>query len=479
MTTTPTTPGPLAGGAGDHQVAGDPAASAEWGDEPSRPSAFAAFRIRNFALMWTASLLNSTGTWLQNVTVPFVVFQITGSGAWLGVTAFMSLVPMVLLGPMAGSVADRFHRRNVLLIGGVVQGLFTVLLWLTWIAGIRSIGLLIALVTAGAAVSGVTVASWQAFVTELVPRHLLLNAVTLNSAQFNAARAFGPAFGGLVLATLGPAWAFFFNALSFFVMVGGLLLVRVKRIERPVAEGRPRALAEMWSAMRYVRTERGIVAALVVVFALGLLGGPLFNLLVVFSERVYRVGDGAYGLLASCLGAGAIAAAPVIAGWGSRQSRSLMVTLAMVSYGIALVVVGAAPVYPIAAVGLLVAGAGYLGISSTLNTTLQLQVTEAMRGRVLALYVMSLTLAMPIGSLAQGALVDVIGPQWTVAGAGVVFLAVFAALRWGTNLFGHMDDLSGPASPAAGRAAHPAVADADEVAAGEVADGEVATGDPR
>lgn len=409
--------------------------------------AFAAFRVRNFALMWTSSLLSSTGTWLQNVAVPFVVFQLTGSGAWLGVTAFLSLLPMVLLGPLAGSVADRFPRREVLLIGGAVQGVLTLVLWLTWVAGIRSIGLLIVLTTANAAVSGVTVASWQAFVTDLVPRRLMLNAVTLNSAQFNAARAFGPALGGLVLATLGVSWAFFFNALSFFAMVVGLVLVRIERTRRPKPDGRPRALAEMWSALRYVRNEKGIVAALVVVFALGLLGGPLFNLLVVFTERVYEVGDGAYGLLAACLGTGAILAAPVIAGWGSRQSRSRMVTIAMVAYGSALVAVGAAPVYPLAAVALLVAGAGYLGISSTLNTTLQLQVTEAMRGRVLALYVMSLTLAMPIGSLVQGYLVDVIGVQWTVAGAGTVFLAVFAVLRFGTGLFPHMDDLSGPAHP--------------------------------
>lgn len=433
--------------------------------EPERISAFASFRVRNFALMWSASLLSSSGTWLQNIAVPFVVFQLTGSGLWLGFAAFMSLLPMVVLGPVAGSVADRFHRRSVLVVGSTIQGLLTLGLWLSWLAGVRSVVLLIVVVTASATVAGVTVASWQAFVTELVPRRLLLNAVTLNSAQFNAARAFGPALGGLVLATLGVAWAFFFNAVSFFAIVIGLAFVRVVRLERPPREGRSGALAEMRSALRYVRTERGIVAALVVVFALGLLGGPLFNLIVVFAQDVYGVGDGAYGLLASCMGVGAIAAAPVVAGWGSRQARSAMVSVAMVAYGSALVAFAAAPGVVVGAAALLVAGAGYLGISSTLNTTMQMQVTEAMRGRVIALYIMSLTLAMPIGSLAQGALLDVIGPQATVAGAGVVFLAVFAALRFGTDLFSHMDDLSGPAGgdPAQVRLAA-AELDADEAA---------------
>ncbi|MCD9623469.1 MFS transporter [Rhabdothermincola salaria] len=418
-----------------------PAASPDDASTAERISAFASFRERNFAVMWTASLVSQTGQWLQNVAVPFVVFQLTGSGAWLGFTAFMMLLPMVLLGPMAGSVADRFDRRRVLAIGAGLQGLLTAGLWLTWAAGVRSVGVLIVLVTAVSCVAGITVASWQAFVPSLVPRRLLLNAVTLNSAQFNAARAFGPALGGLVIATAGPSWAFFVNAVSFFAIVGGLVLVKVPRIERPPSQGRPRVLAEMWTAMRYVRTQRGIVASLAVVFALGLLGGPLFNLVVVFAQEVYDVGDGAYGVLAACIGIGSILSAPVWAGWGSRQRRGSMVSLAMVGYGAALVAVGAAPVYAVGAAALLVSGAGYLGISSTLNTTIQMQVTELMRGRVLALYVMSLTLAMPIGSLVQGALIDVIGPQWTVAGAGVLFLGVFFVLRFATDLFVHMDDV--------------------------------------
>lgn len=410
------------------------------GADPDRISAFASFRERNFAIMWTASLLSQTGQWLQNVAVPFVVFQITGSGAWLGFTAFMMLVPMVLLGPVAGSVADRFDRRKVLAIGAALQGLITAGLWLTWASGVRSVWVLIVLVTAVSSVAGVTVASWQAFVPSLVPRRLLLNAVTLNSAQFNAARAFGPAIGGVVIATAGPSWAFFLNAISFFAIVGGLALVRLPRIERERPAGRPRALAEMWSALRYVRTQRGILASLVVVFTLGLLGGPLFNLVVVFAQEVYDVGDGAYGLLAACIGIGSIMAAPILAGWGSRQPRSAMVSLAMVGYGCALVAFGAAPVYAVGALALLVSGAGYLGLASTLNTTLQMQVSEVMRGRVLALYVMSLTAAMPIGNLVQGSLVDVIGPQWTVAGAGLLFLGVYAVLRLGTDLLDHMDD---------------------------------------
>jgi MFS family permease len=191
-----------------------------------------------------------------------------------------------------------------------------------------------------------------------------------------------------------------------------------------------------------LRTQSGIMVCLMVVFALGFFGGPLFNLLVVFADRVYGIGDGAYGLLAGCLGAGAIIAAPFVAGRGNRTSRSTMLTVAMVGYGFALIALAAAPIAIVGAVALLFAGAGYLGISSTLNTTVQMQVAESMRGRVLAFYVMVLTVAIPLGSLIQGWLVDLIGVQWTVAGSGTLFLCVFAVFRFGFDAFGHMDDLT-------------------------------------
>ncbi len=403
---------------------------------------FIAFRYRNFRLMWSASLLSSSGTWLQNVAVPFVIYRITESGAWLGFTGFIAYLPMVFTGPWGGSIADRYPRRTVLMITGTLQFAFTLLLAVAWAAGVRSIAAILFLLLLSGVAGGLGIASWQAFVTELVPREHLLNAVTLNSAQFNAARAFGPAVGGIVLATLGPGWSFFINALTFLAMVGALLMVRLPKVERPKVVGRSHPMTEMREAVRYVRTEGGIVVSLIIVFLLGFLGGPLFNLLVVFADDVYKVGDGAYGLLAGCMGAGAILIAPLVAGRGSTIARSRLVAIAMVAYGLALIALGLAPVPLLGAAALFVAGAGYLGISSTLNTTVQLQVTEAKRGKVLALYVIILTLGVPLGSLVQGWLVDVIGVQATVIGAGVTFLGVFAVLRFATSRLASMDDLS-------------------------------------
>lgn len=425
--------------------------------------AFAAFRYRNFTLMWFSSLLSSSGSWLQMVAVPYVIYTITGSGAWLGFAGFLGYAPMVITGPFAGSVADRFDRRKVLILGGLVQASVTFVLWIGWVMGVRNIGLFLLILALSAFAGGFTVAAWQSFVTELVPREHLLNAVTLNSAQFNAARAFGPALGGIVLATLGVSWCFFINAVSFLVMVGGLVIVRVAKRTIEASEGRPRPLREMREAMAYVRGVPGIVTCLIIVSALGALGGPLFNLLVVFSQDVYDVGKGAYGLLAACLGTGAILVAPLVAGRGGGIPRSRLVTIAMTLYGSALVLLGAAPVVWLGGIALLVAGAGYLGITASLNTAVQLQVREDMRGRTMAFYLMVLTASVPIGAQVQGWLVDVIGVRATVAGAGALFLSVLVALRFVFDRLGSMDSVN-PAMMSAEDVLHVAEAEATEAA---------------
>jgi MFS family permease len=403
---------------------------------------FASFRFRNFRLFWSAALLSSTGSYLQNLTVPFVIYGITDSGFLLGLAGFLAFFPMVLVSPLAGSLSDRFSRRTLLLIVSAVQFFVTMGLWTVWVAGERRVGVILLLLTVSACGGGFQAPIFQAFVSELVPRSHLLNAVTLTSAQFNAARAFGPALGGLILATLGPSWCFFLNALTFLVQLVALLLLRLAPRVRPLLAGRPRVIGDMAAAIRYVRTERGIVGALCIVFAIGMMGGPLLQFLVVFTEDVFGAGDAAYGLLAACNGTGAVLAIPLIAGPATRIARSRLITLAALTLGVCVIVIGVAPNIWVAGLALLFYGAAYFAMGSGLQTIIQMQVAESMRGKAMALYVMVLTLAMPLGTLIDGWLVDTIGVQATVAGSGVLFLAFFAIVRFGTGLTAAMDDLS-------------------------------------
>ncbi|MCB1015026.1 MAG: MFS transporter [Acidimicrobiales bacterium] len=382
-----------------------------------------AFHHRNFALFWTGAVLSNTGTWVQNVTVPFVVFQLTGSAGWLGVAGFAQLFPAWLMGPLGGVVADRFPRRTVLLVTQSAMAVLALAEAAVWAAGVRNAVVIVGIVAVSGVVAGLNIPSWQAFVSELVPREDLLNAVTLNSAQFNASRAFGPALGGIVLATSGVTWAFLVNGLSYVAVIAALVLIRVPVIATR-RTGRPRVLAEFAATIRYTRTKPGIVTCILVVIALGLFGSPVFTLLVVFADDVFGVGRGLYGLLGAALGLGAILGTPVVAGWGSGLLRSRLITGALVVYGASLMAFALAPGYWWGVAALLVAGAGYLAVASTLNTTLQLLVDEEMRGKVLALYLMGLTGTVPLGNLAQGWLTEAIGPRPTVLLGGAAFLAV-------------------------------------------------------
>ncbi|MBI2705907.1 MAG: MFS transporter [Actinobacteria bacterium] len=412
--------------------------------KPGLRDALAAFHYRNFTLFFAGAVLSNSGTWMQIIAVQYVVFQLTGSTFMLGVAGFLQLLPIVFLGPIGGWLADRFARRRVLL---VTQGLAAgeaLVLWAVWARGSDSLAALLVLVAISGVITGLNIPSWQAFISELVPRDALLNAVTLNSTQFNAARALGPAVGGAVLAGLGASAAFLLNAISYVAVIGALVLIKLPRpVDRPyTAVGPPkrRIIGDFFDAARATRSYPGIRACFFAVVALGLLGAPLASLLAAFADQVFRVDATRYGFLGAALGIGSIIAAPFIAGPGSGVRRSKLLLVSMVAYGTALVAFAATSSYAFAIFALAVSSAGYLGIASTLNTTIQLQVAESIRGKVLALYVMLLTLAMPVGLLIQGTAAEWFGLQATVIVAGLLFVAVTVWLARFSGLFGHLDD---------------------------------------
>lgn len=399
-------------------------------------SAVRALRHRDFALFWSSALVSSTGTWIQNVTVPYVVYDLTGSKSLVGITAFLNMFPTVLVGPLAGSLADRFPRRKVLLGTQLAQSVVAGTLWLIWLAGGDSVAVLMALVTLAALCSGLNIPAQQAYVTELVPRRDLLNAITLNSAQFNAARAIGPAVAGIVLATLGAAWSFFLNAVSFGAVIIALLLVRTADVERERPEGNVRQqFAEGW---RYVRASPEIVLCMSLVVLVAGLGMPVAQLMPVYATDVFDVGKGGYGLLASALGIGGIIATPIIGGWGDSVPRRRLVVLGVVLYGLSLLVFAHAPWFALGVAAIGLAGACFLAVISTLNTTVQVLVDERLRGRIMAIYIMAFTAAYPVGSLLQGSIADHIGAPATTTGAGVLLLAIVAWAR-STSAFQHLD----------------------------------------
>jgi len=405
-------------------MAGQPAASDAPVAERGLRVAVAAFRHRNFALFWSGALISNVGTWMQNITVPYVLYEMTGRASLVGLAAFMQFTPVVFVGPLGGSLADRYPRRSLLIGTQLALAVVAAALWAVWIADVATPALLIALVAVTGLVAGLNIPAWQAFVSELVPREELLGAVTLNSAQFNLSRAIGPAIGGIVLASLGAGWAFLLNAVSFSAVIAALLLVRVPALPR--AESTDRVMRQFAEGLRYVRSQPALGACVVIVSAVAGLGMPVLQLASVFASDVFDIGADGYGLLTGALGVGGALAAPVVTGWAGGIRRSRLAGGALFAYGFTLIAFAQAPGFPTALVAIAFTGAAFLVVVSTLSTTVQLLVTEELRGRVMAIYIMGFTAAYPVGALVQGWIADRVGAPATVTGAGIV-LAIIAA----------------------------------------------------
>lgn len=388
---------------------------------------FRAFRHRDYALFWVGAITSNTGGWLSNLTVPFVIYGMTGSALWVGLVSVFQFVPNILLGPFGGVLADRHDRRRVLLLTQSGMALSALLLWAAWSGGMRAPLAIMALVGVAGIFQGVNMPSWQSFVNDLVPRQDLDSAVALNSLQFNAARSIGPAIAGLLLAAVGPAWALLLNAFSFTAVLLALALVRPDR-RRPTVVDRTSVGRQFLGALRYVSGQPGIRVGLMVAVLVGLLVNPIFQFTVVFAGSVFHVGPVELGLLNAALGLGALMAAPVLSGWSHALSLARLVKWGLLGQAAALAGFGLAPSPVLAGVALVAVG-GFLLISiSATNTAVQLIVADHMRGRVLAVRIMVYTGSFPVGGLVQGALSDRFGPRATVVGAGVVLLAAAVAL---------------------------------------------------
>ena len=399
--------------------------------------AFRALRHRDFAFFWGGAFVSSIGMWMQNVTVPFLLHEATGSAAWVGFGAFAQFAPAMVMSPLGGSLADRYSRRMILVWNQLVLMVLALALWLSVRGGDIRPGVIVALVSLTGVVTGLGIPSWQAFVAELVPRESLLNAVTLNSAQFNASRAVGFMIGGLALYSVGPGLSFFVNALSYLAVLGALAAIR-----RQAARSAPLVTADAGIpevggpatfrlGLAYVREHPGLRLAVVTVGIVMFLGGPVIQLAPVFARDTFGVDERAYGFLAAALGIGATAGSVVISAYGDGVRRSKLVVVSIVIYGTAVLGMAAAPSYPGGLAAMFCIGVAYLSVASVLNTSIQLAVDDRFRGRVLALYVMVFTGAYPLGSLVQGLATDRFGVRRVVGVAGVALLgyAVLLARR--------------------------------------------------
>ena len=377
-----------------------------------------------FRRLWLASIVSNVGTFLHTVAASWAMLQMTRSTLWVGLMAASSTLPLLFFALPAGAMADLSDRRRILLVAqsamAVAAGATAVMAFV----GALSPGRLLAaglLLGAGAAF---TLPSWQAMVPDLVPNEQVAGAVALNSAAFNVARAVGPALGGLLVATAGPAAGFGANAVSFLAVVAALIAFPSSTL-RGDAESIPSAIA---SGIRYARFTPAYRWLLGIAVTFGFTTGGLQALLPNVVDVHLGGGSMTYGILLGAMGVGAIAGA-ASRGRVAAAAGRWMVPGGIGLFGVSAVAVGLSRSPVVTAVGMLVAGAAWVWTLATLNATAQLLSPAWVRGRIMSLYTLAFVGFLPLGAIATGALGTAVGPGPAIALSAVatIALAVVAA----------------------------------------------------
>ncbi len=381
-------------------------------------------RHRAFTLLWTAGLVSTVGSWMQTVAVGALVISRTGSATWAVLVAAGGFLPIGLLSPVGGALADRLPRRLVLSLGNLVSALVAAAIAVLIGAGHDGPATLVALVTLQGSVAALIGPFLQAILPDLVPRAEFLAASSLNSAQFNLGRIVGPALAGITVALLGYPAAFVANAISFFAVVIALAFVR---LAPPPGAAGP-LLTSLRAGLAAARAEPSCRAAIIMIGLVAFIAAPFIALVPAMAEHLGGGSStaiaGATAVLTTAQGAGAVLGALVLAPLASWVGRGRLLAGSLAVLPATLLGYAVSPDLWVGAATLFAVGAVYLSVLSGLSTVVQLNAPQAYRGRVLGFFLVALGVAYPLGALAQGPVADQVGIGWLTAGSALLLLAV-------------------------------------------------------
>lgn len=381
---------------------------------------FSALSIANYRRYFTGQAISLIGTWMQSVAQAWLVLQLTHSGTALGLVVGLQTLPVLLLGPYGGVVADRVNKRHLMiglqsmmgvlaLVLGVLTVTHTVVLWEVYL-----LALLLGLNNT------FENPSRQSFVLEMVGPDDLRNAVTLNSVLANAARAIGPAVAGILIATGGLGVCFLLNAVSFAAVVLSLITMDVSALQP--AKRTERAKGQLREGFAYVRRTPELGVPLLMMGLIGCLAYEFQVVLPLVAKDTFHGGAQAYGFMTAAMGAGAVIGGLYAAGNGRTGLRPLVMSATV--FGGVLALAAVAPNLPTELLAIALVGAASVTFLSKSNSTLQLTAAPQMRGRVIALWAVAFLGSTPIGGPIAGAVAQHLGPRWgLVLGALACFVA--------------------------------------------------------
>ncbi|GAB4505067.1 MAG: MFS transporter [Anaerolineales bacterium] len=398
---------------------------------------FPAFTSRDYAIFWIGQFISVIGTWMQNTTLPYLAYQITGSSLDLGFIGFATTLPMLFLAMPAGVLVERWDKRKTVIAMQSVMMLQALTLASLTLSGRIQIWHITLLAFVLGTASAIEITARQAMLIELVGRQALPNAIAVQTTAFNLGRVIGPSLAALLLTLQhGAGLVFLSNGISYLFVIGGLFLVRTRHRVREEADVHRNLLAEFSEGQRYIR-QNSLVAQIIIMMAVvGFFGFPLLQQIPALAKDVLaQVGDSDQivatrnSALYTAQGVGALAAAFSVAFFTSYKKKGLWLTFGQAAFVLALIALSfmrtALPAYPLLAL----IGWGTVTQLAIMNVLIQVQVPNGLRGRVFSTYLWAIQGVAPFGSLLIGWMSQTWGVPRTILICGAICLLILSAMH--------------------------------------------------
>ncbi len=388
---------------------------------------FQSMRVRNFRLFFAGQLISQCGTWMQTIALGWLVLHLShNSGFAVGLVIALQFIPTLLFGVWGGVIADRFDKRRVLFCTQVAMAAVAVLLAALDLTNNIQLWMIYVIVFVFGLALAVDNPTRQSFVPELVPTDELPNAIGLSSAIFQVARIFGPALAGVLIVAVGTGICFALNAVSFVFIIAALLMMRTRELHRGVPLGREKG--QVRAGLRYVWQTPELRSTLLLTLIVGTFAINSPVVLPLMAKITFDGNADVYSWMTIAMGVGALFGALFVA--NKAHARGTLLFTTGLAFGIAICVASLAPSLGVF-IGLLVlVGAGQIAFLATCNSLIQLRSDPAMRGRVMAVYTITLLGSTPIGGPLIGWVSEVFGPRWGLAVGGIATIG--AVVFFGT-----------------------------------------------
>ena len=383
---------------------------------------FSSLKVRNFRLYFAGQSISIAGNWIQRVAQAWLVLDMTGSGTAVGAVAAFQFLPVLLLAPIGGVIADRVDKRRMLYLTQSMSALTAIVLGVVVLAGVVQLWMVYGMALLFGIAASVDNPTRQSFVLEMVGRDQLTNAISLHSTLVNAARIVGPAIAGLLIVTIGIGWCFVFNALSYVAVIVALVTMREKELQPAIRQ--PRATRQLRDGLHYVRATPAVLTPLLMMAVAGTFAYEYQVVLPLLARFTFEGDAQTFTTMTSAMGVGAVVGGLYTASRPNRPAVALARTAAL--FGLVQVTTSFAPDLLTVLLGLAVLGAAGVAFLALGNSTLQLATTPGMRGRVMGLWAVAFVGSTPIGGPIVGWVGEHIGPRWALGLGGVAVLVTAA-----------------------------------------------------